>query len=1431
MLSRKYVDSLLSVTFSTRSVQNNNSGALLSWGMLSKVNDNKDNGGRVKPRLKVVQWKDVRVGDVVYLRSDDPVPADLLLLSTSRNNGECFVETKNLDGETNLNIKRAPLSQNSNNKSTDLSGGVWIKKPEDILDLVGKAVVDPPSSNMFSINGSISVFPKPAATVLQPKKQLNVKTESDDLHSSEIEEYDEDFSRQRRDTLFNSPNDEHNSDNCSEPNSQPENKGGACHSRTCSNATIVESVDNGTPVHPPFRQNRLLSLGNTITNGYYPGKPKTNLQSQSSPITIPFSSSNILLRGMTLKNTQYVYGLVLYTGNQTKIVLNSGNPTYKRSRLELLLNKQIIFNAVFLFIVCLVCSIIGGLMFTRTDRNIPGHPFVASTQSPFVYSFLLFWLMLINYQYIIPISLYVSVEIVKAAQAFFIYQDVNMYYEPTKQRCIPRNWNISDDMGQVSFVFSDKTGTLTRNIMDFRMCSVYGKVYGQCQLPGYELDVVKSWKAKNEVDCNNPEQNWQSDQQHGVEQHSFASPLLSLGFMNSNDDLASGDVDKKHRNSISSMISDQLRLSFDVCGYGSPQNNHAPNVVAAATANNNDHSPGFSSIVSEHLRATERVQLIQIQEQIELQNQDSPPNRTSNQKVDPIIVRETMIRDYVTAINSVFTPKYIDISNSINNNNNNNSNSRQYNFVDPEIWYDLGGKEGQSSDYEQSKRINLFLTQMAVCHTVLADSPTNSDSTTKADDVVIEIDSNHQAQPKQSQQRLDDSLLGNSKQIFWKTVKSIYTKLVVTHKEPEKISLEGIIEEFPIESSANTSSTNTGEFLAPEYNSESPDESALVDGARNLGYTFLGRSGNTLTVDILGQRYGFELLEAIPFDSTRKRMSTIVRRPAPWNDIILFTKGADNVMLPLLKPLQSPPSLFEGENKARSEFYDEAVAREKTIQQVDEFASAGLRTLILAYKQISESEFKVWSKRYNQAKSITAGSTNKDGYYGSGNDVNRLKAIDQVVADIERDLWIVGATAIEDKLQEKVPESIAAMRKAGINIWVLTGDKMETAINIGYASNLLTKDMELWTLKSTGGDGDGDGVIREFDEIYEKIIKRSGISGSNDSLNTTKTADTTVSPTSSTLPFNIDNVGSLSDIKKDESQLWPELVNEDEIVIINDTKESSTPVSNNLTPNNDNGSEHHSDDEYNVQKDIEGIINGLSISDEFKQKTGNPTTSTTPPTSSSSSSSSQYQNISPPNKPKNSLILDGKALQILSTNPTSTKKLQHLAASHFDSVICCHCSPLQKALMVNIIKTGIPSAITLAIGDGANDVSMIQAAHIGIAISGEEGLQAANASDYTIGRFHYLQNLLFVHGFNNYLRISEMILSFFYKNVIWAIAPLWFQIFCRFSAEVFYEYTFIQIYNNILTSVPIVMMAVWDKPFNYKTGMKYIGIYRSGNRN
>jgi phospholipid-transporting ATPase len=164
-------------------------------------------------------------------------------------------------------------------------------------------------------------------------------------------------------------------------------------------------------------------------------------------------------------------------------------------------------------------------------------------------------------------------------------------------------------------------------------------------------------------------------------------------------------------------------------------------------------------------------------------------------------------------------------------------------------------------------------------------------------------------------------------------------------------------------------------------------------------------------------------------------------------------------------------------------------------------------------------------------------------------------------------------------------------------------------------------------------------------------------------------------------------------------------------------------------------------------------------------------------------------------------------------------------------VLACRVSPLQKAEIVKMMRAKNPLKSTLAIGDGANDVNMITAAHIGIGIAGLEGTQAARASDYSIGQFRFLKNLLFCHGRECYRRNSYLISYMFYKNVLYVI-PIWmFGFYSFFSGTTIYDVYLYQLYNVIFTGMPIIWFAVFDWEYPKEEFMKHPRHYKIGLEN
>ncbi|XP_076104563.1 phospholipid-transporting ATPase ID-like isoform X1 [Mytilus galloprovincialis] len=466
-----------------------------------------------------------------------------------------------------------------------------------------------------------------------------------------------------------------------------------------------------------------------------------------------------------------------------------------------------------------------------------------------------------------------------------------------------------------------------------------------------------------------------------------------------------------------------------------------------------------------------------------------------------------------------------------------------------------------------------------------------------------------------------------------------------------------------------------------EYQAQSPDEGALVSAARNFGYVFKSRTPTTITVEIQGEQRVYELLSILDFNNVRKRMSVIVRREGK---IQLWCKGADSLVLERMDPKC-------------------ADLKELTLHHLNEYASEGLRTLCLAVKDIPDSVYADWKEKHHLA------STAMD---------DRDDKLHEVYEEIEKNLVLIGATAIEDKLQDGVPDAIANLALAGIKIWVLTGDKQETAINIGYSCQLITDEMEEIFIV----DG----------ETYESVEKQM-----KDALQ------------------NIKKIKHENKTQKEE--------------------EVGVAFS--------NGGVY-----YNGQKAAD-ISPDLPHSDEF------------------------------------ALVINGHSL-IHALHRDMELLLLELGCS-CKAVICCRVTPLQKAMVVDLVKRNKKS-ITLAIGDGANDVSMIKTAHIGVGISGQEGMQAVLASDYSICQFRYLERLLLVHGRWSYFRMCKFLKYFFYKNFAFTLCHFWYAFYCGFSAQTLFDPYFITFYNVMYTSLPVLMMGVFDQDVNEYYSLRYPKLYAPG---
>uniref|UniRef100_H2YBK5 Phospholipid-transporting ATPase n=1 Tax=Ciona savignyi TaxID=51511 RepID=H2YBK5_CIOSA len=693
--------------------------------------------------------------------------------------------------------------------------------------------------------------------------------------------------------------------------------------------------------------------------------------------TFAIDNENILLRGCTLRNTEWCFGLVIFAGPDTKLMQNTGKSVLKRTSIERLMNKLVWLIFAFLLLLATVTAV-GN---TIWERYVGVHfqvymPWASYAPNEYMSGFLMFWSYIIILNTVVPISLFVSIEFIRVGQSWFINFDRAMYYEKKDLPALARTTTLNEELGQIEYVFSDKTGTLTQNIMEFNKCVIGGTCYGEV----YNEDGI-----------------------------AISTPNADFSF-------------------------------------------------------NKDAENSF---------------------------------RFFDQRL-------------INAITSGDT------------------------------------------------KVHEFFKLIAICHTVMPD-----------------------------------------------------------------FSPEGIL----------------------TYQAQSPDEGALVGAARNFGFVFKERTFNTITVSELGTDVTYEVLAILDFDNVRKRMSVIVKDPE--GNITLFCKGADSVIYERL-----------------GEATDEDIKNATTVH-LDNFAGEGLRTLCLAVKRLNEESYKVWKEAHSKASMALE---------------DREDRLSAVYEEIERDMELLGATAVEDKLQDGVPETIANLSNANIKIWVLTGDKQETAVNIGYSCNMLTEEMKNVFIISG----------YTFEEVESEI-----------------------------------------------KQAYEDMQCED-------SPRSVLSSRDDLTPN------------------------------------------------------------------KFGLVINGHSLVHALSEELAIKFLE--LATLCTAVICCRVTPLQKAKVVELVKQN-QKAVTLAIGDGANDVSMIKAAHIGVGISGEEGTQAVLSADFAFGQFRFLERLLLVHGRWSYMRICKFFGYFFYKNFAFTLVHFWYSFFNGLTAQSSFDDWFVTLYNLVYTSMPVFMLAVFDQVY------------------
>ncbi|XP_019512724.1 PREDICTED: phospholipid-transporting ATPase IK [Hipposideros armiger] len=503
------------------------------------------------------------------------------------------------------------------------------------------------------------------------------------------------------------------------------------------------------------------------------------------------------------------------------------------------------------------------------------------------------------------------------------------------------------------------------------------------------------------------------------------------------------------------------------------------------------------------------------------------------------------------------------------------------------------------------------------------------------------------------------------------------------------------------------------------YEAASPDEEALVTAARNFGYVFLARTQDSITVMELGKERVYQVLAMMDFNSIRKRMSVLVR--SPEGSIYLYTKGADTVIFDRL--------------------YNKGLTECTTEEALASFAQQTLRTLCLAYKKVDEDSYEEWHHRHQEASILLQ---------------NRTHALHQVYDEMEQNLQLLGATAIEDKLQDGVLETIQCLKQGNIKVWVLTGDKQETAVNIGFACQLLSEDMIILEEKE---------IVQILDAYWEN--NKNLLSGKGYLKNR-----------------------FLSQIKI-AMVINGEFLDQ---LLLSLRKEPRALVQ-------------------NVNADME------SWQEPEEQKTNFLQTRRI---------SLMWQTLGTQLR-NTGLGSQSKYSDIHESPEVQQERAFVELALQCHAVICCRVTPKQKALIVALVKQ-YQDVVTLAIGDGANDVNMIKTADIGVGLAGQEGMQAVLNSDYVLAQFCFLRRLLLVHGRWSYMRVCKFLHYFVYKTLASMMVQIWFAFYSGFTAQPLYEGWFLAFYNLLYTTLPVLYIGLFEQDVSAEQSLELPELYIAGQK-